>query len=231
MALAGATVYPPTPDLAAGFWRRLEAERARQAPASPFSLAAVGIAAAVVAFALIIGIVTPARDAAADLFDSINIFETSESLEDFPAGIVGEDVTLSQAEFELGEILQPTYPQSAELERVVLQDFGSTKAAALFYTEGDDRFVLFATNSRVGKGLPQDGGSTREPVAIPLKDVGFWLTGEHLVQLFDEDGAVIPESERVTDVNTLVWPENDFVYKIEGDIPQSEAIAIAASVE
>jgi hypothetical protein len=232
MALARATVYPPTPDLAAGFWRHLDAERTRKAHANPFSLAAVGTAAAVVAFALLIGIVAPARDAAADLFDTINIFETNEPLKDFPTGIIGEEVTLTEAQVALGrEILQPTYPEGAELERVILQDFGSVKAVALFYTARDERFVLFATNSRVGKGLPENGDSTREPLAIPEKDVGFWLTGEHLVQLFDQDGQVVTASERVTDANTLIWPEGDFVYKIEGDVTQKEAIAIAASVE
>lgn len=233
MALARSMAYPATPDFAAGFWRRLEADRARQAPASPLSLATVGLAAVVVAVSVVIGTVSPARDAAADLFDQINIFETDRELETLPHGITGEESTLTDAQIFLGRrILQPSGPKGVELERVVIQDFGSVKAVALYYTHptGMD-FVLFATNSRVGKGLPQGGDSTSKPVPIPEKEVGFWIEGEHTVQLYDDRGAVVPGSERVTEANTLLWPEGDFVYKIEGELTQEEAIAIAASVE
>lgn len=231
LALARATAYPPTPDLAAGFWRRLESERARKAPATPLSLATVGLAALVIAVSLIIGTVTPVREATADLFDRINIFETDEPLDTLPTDIAGEEVTLSEAQVALGrQIKQPSSPEGLVLERVVLQDFKSVKAAVLFYTQPDGApFLLYATNSQVGKGLPQGGDSTSTPVAIPLKDVGFWLEGRHLVQLYGPDG-VIPGSERVTDANTLVWPEDDFVYKIEGHLARAEAIAVAASV-
>lgn len=231
VALARATVYPQTPNLAAG-WCRLEADRARQAPATPLSLATAGVAALVIAVSVIVGTVTPARDAAADLFDRINIFETDQPLDALPTDITGEETTLDHAEFALGRAIRQPSQAGLGLDRVVLQEFGSVIGAALFYSGPDgQRFVLYATNSHVGKGLPQGGDSTSTPVAIPEKDVGFWLEGRHLVQLFGEDGRVVPGSERVTDFNTLLWPEDDLVYKIEGDLSQEEAIAIAASVQ
>lgn len=232
-ALAQATAFPPTPDVASGFWRRLESQRTRNTYASPLSLAGVAMAALVVALSAVIGTVSPARDAAADLFDRINIFETDQPLDDLPTQIPGEEATLTEAQVILGrQILQPTSPEGLELDRVIVQDFRSAKAAVLFYTgPGGLRFALFATNSPVGKGLPEGGDSTSVAVPIPEKDVGFWLEGQRVVQYYDRDGNIIPGSVRVTDANTLVWPEGDFNYRIEGDLTQEEAVAIAASVQ
>lgn len=231
-ALAQATAFPPTPDIAAGFWRRLETQRTQNTYASPFSLAGVALAALVITIAATLGTVSPARDAAADLFDRINIFETDQPLDELPTNILGEEAPLDDAEFQVGRrILQPTSPEGLELERVLVQDFGSTKAAVLFYTgPGGLRFALFATNSPVGKGLPEGDDSTSVAVPIPEKDVGFWLEGQRVVQYYDRDGNVIPGSVRVTDANTLVWPEGEYNYRIEGDLTQEQAVAIAASV-
>ena len=91
-ALARAITYPPTPDLAAGFWRRLEASREATArPVSGLSFAGLAVAAAVVVVSVVIGTVTPARDAAADLFDRIDIFETKDSLSGLPTDVRGEE--------------------------------------------------------------------------------------------------------------------------------------------
>ncbi|MEX1157766.1 MAG: DUF4367 domain-containing protein, partial [Thermomicrobiales bacterium] len=111
------------------------------------------------------------------------------------------------------------------------QDFGSAKAAVLFYNApGETQFALFVTNSNVGKGLPTGGSSTAEPVDGVGNDA-YWLEGERIVQYYGLDGNVISQSVRVTAANTLVWDEDGFVYRIEGNVSRDEAVRIAQSME
>ena len=232
LAMSRATTYPATPDLAAGFWRRLEAERSR-APASALSFAGLAVAASVVVLSVIVATVCPARDAAADLFDRINVFETSEPLGDLPTDITGEETTITDAQIRLGQqIAQPSYPDGLALDKVLFQDFGLTKAAVVFYNApGGTQFALFATNSNVGKGLPTGGSSTAEPVDGIGDGEAYWLEGERIVQYYGLEGNVISQSVRVTAANTLVWDQDGFVYRIEGNVPQDEAVRIAHSME
>jgi hypothetical protein len=76
--LSRAIAFPQTPSLAVRVRSRIEAERRLKAAAPSWQLALTAIAAAAVALAFVAGVVSPARDAVADLFDRINIFETAE---------------------------------------------------------------------------------------------------------------------------------------------------------
>lgn len=229
MTFAGATHYPPTPDLVAGFWKRLEATSA-QRPAPRLAFAGAAFAAIVVAIAVTFALAAPARDAAANLFHRINIFETSQSTEGLPTNITGTDTTLAQAETALGaHISQPTYPGSLEVDHVLRQTFGSVITIAVFY-RGDANFVLFASNSPAGKGLPFGGDAAFEPVD-GLGGEAYWVTGTRIVESLHPNGAgAVMGSERVTDENTLVWVRERFVYRIEGTLDKDEAIRIAQSV-
>jgi Domain of unknown function (DUF4367) len=234
VALSRATVYPETPDLAAGFWSRLEASRARQRLASPLSLAGVALAAALVTAFALIGNVTPARDAAADFFDRIGISETNEPLTGLPTEVRGEETTLNEAELALGRrIAQPTYPQGLVLDRVIHQDFEPVQAAALYYEKPNgEQFVLFVVNGLVSKGLPIDSDlSDAEEVEWPGVVEGYWLTGPRRVEYRDPEGNVIPESARQTGENTLLWQHDNLVYRLEGPLDKDEAILIAQSLE
>jgi len=233
MALAGALPYPATPDLAAGFWRRLQTRRETRAPASRWSLAGVALAAVIVTVAVIVGTVAPARDAAAHLFDRINIFRVDE---DAFAGIArdveGEDVTLTEAQVRMGHaIALPTYPIGIEnsITRVVYRDFPPTPLmlVAVFYEPRDGTpFVLFATNGSGGKGLAP--GATAEQVEEMPE--AYWLEGLRIVSVHDEVAGRVLESQRVTEANTLVWVHDGYVYRIEGELDRDEAIKIARSV-
>jgi hypothetical protein len=230
-ALGRATAYPPTPDLASGFWLRLETGRRSTAPASALSLAGVAIAAAVVAVSVVIGTVTPAREAAASLFDSINIFETDESLDDLPTDITGEETTIADAEARLGRAIeQPSYPEGLSLNRVLFQDFGTTKAAVLFYrASGGTQFAVFVTNAGVGKELSAGSGTSERVDGVGNE--AHWLEGQRIVQYYDLEGNVIQQSVRVTAANTLVWDRDGYVYRIEGNVSRDEAVRIAQSME
>lgn len=228
MTFSQATQYPPTPELASGFWRRLEATQARR-PAPRLAFAGAALAAVVVAIAASIALASPARDAAADLFHRINIFETSRSTEGLPTNITGTETTLSAAETALGgHIAQPAYPEGLTIDRVLRQSFGPVTTIAIFY-HGDANFVLFASNAPVGKGLLLSG--TADVVQVDdLEGEAYWLTGRRIVESLNANGGPVMGSERVTDENTLVWVRDRFVYRVEGNVDKDEAIRIAQSV-
>lgn len=228
--MGSAVRYPPTPDLAAGFWRRLEAAPRHGRLSGRLAFGAAALVAVVLAASVAIALVAPARDAAADLFHSINIFETDQPTEGLPTDIAGRETTLGDTESALGtHISLPTYPASLELKRVLLQDYGQVNVAALFY-EGDGiPFVLFTSNAPIGKGIHPGSDVDVEPVS-GVGDEAYWLQGERIVQSYRRDGSVVSASIRVTNANTLVWAQSNYVYRIEGDVQKDMAIAIAQSV-
>jgi len=234
--LSRALVFPQTPSLAGRVRARIEQERVTRGAAPSWQLALTTIAAAAVVLAFVAGVSAPARDAVADLFDRINIFETAEVPPDLTRDIAGTPLTIEEAEAALGfPIPLPTEPEQLEPERVLLQDFGQVKAAVLFFRHpGGTPFALFETNAHAGKGLPAAGKGVTEPSqAQPVFGFGneaYWLTGLRIVQYYDLDGSVIQQSVRATDVNTLLWDEDGRVFRLEGNISQEEAIEIAQSL-
>jgi len=235
--LAQAMAFPPTPSFAGSVRARIEAEREVRAPAPSWQLALTAAAAALVGLAFVAGVLAPARDAVADLFDSINIFETDEVPADLTREITGTPISLEAAEASLGRPIRlPAYPEEMAPERVLLQDFGPVKAAVLFFEHPNGTpFALFETNAGVGKGLPVAGkGVVGEAQAEPVSGLGseaYWLTGLRIVQYYDLEGSVIQDSVRATEVNTLLWGEDGYVFRIEGDLSKDEAIKIAGSLE
>jgi hypothetical protein len=228
MTFSQATQYPPTPDLASGFWQRLGETQARR-PARGLAFAGAVLAVIVLVVAVTFALAAPARDAAADLFHRINIFETSQSTEGLPTDITGTPTTLIAAETALGgQIAQPAYPENLTADHVLRQTFGQVITIAIFY-RGDANFVLFASNASVGKGLLIGGTADVEPVDN-LGGEAYWLTGRRIVESLSPNGGAIMGSERVTEENTLVWVRDRFVYRIEGNIEKDEAIRIAQSV-
>ncbi len=233
--LSRAIAFPEAPSLASRVRSRIEADRTRRAPS--WQLALTAIAAAAVALAFIAGVASPARDAIADLFDRINIFETAEVPKDLTREISGTQVTLEEAEARLGlPLILPGDAATTEPDRVLIQDFRSVKAAVLFFRHSDGTpYALFETNAAVGKGLPIAGkGVVSSSQARPVRDLGdeaYWLTGLRIVQYYDPSGAVIRDSVRATEENTLLWSANGRVFRIEGNLTQEQAIGIARSLK
>ncbi|HSP55628.1 MAG TPA: hypothetical protein VLS25_08570 [Dehalococcoidia bacterium] len=221
--LSGAVRYPATPDVAKAVTGRLAARRPQRfvAPAWRFAGAAV---AAVVAVALLVAVIAPAREAVADLFDRIDIFRT----EGVPPGITyeikGRGVTLEEARAAVGSPL--ALPEGRQPSRVLLQEFMKVKAAVLFFEpDGGPGYALFETNAIVGKGIP-----VGEPDAEPVAGLGgeaFWLTGLHIVQYENDRGDVFYQSQRATDQNTLIWAREGHVFRIEGPVEEGAAVEIA----
>jgi len=221
--LSRAVRYPATPNLAAAAPELLR--KPRLAPSGLRAAAAVVVALA----ALVAGVavVAPAREAVADLFDKINIFGIDQVPRGLTYEIEGREVTLEVARDALG--FEPASPAGAQLSRVLLQEFGSVSAAALFFDPANGPgYVLFETNGRVGKGIPT-GGEEAELVE-GLGAEAYWLTGLRLVQYQNLYGDVIYESRRITDQNTLIWSRDGFVFRIEGPLEKEAAVELAESL-
>jgi hypothetical protein len=222
--LSRAVRYPATPDLAAA-----APELLRKPRLAPSGLrAAAVVVAAVAALGAGVAVVAPAREAVADLFDKINIFGIDQVPRGLTYEIVGREVTLDVARDALG--FEPASPAGAHLSRVLLQEFGSVSAAALFFDPANGpSYVLFETNGRVGKGIPT-GGEEAEFVE-GLGAEAYWLTGLRLVQYQNLYGDVIYESRRVTDQNTLIWSRDGLVFRIEGPLEVEAAVEVAQSLQ
>ena len=234
--LSRAMAFPETPSLASRARSRIEAERRLVAPAPSWQLALTAVAAAAVALAFLVGVVSPARDAIADFFHRINIFEMAEVPSDVTREISGTEVTLDEAEKLLGmPLFLPSQAETTGPDRVLIQDFHTVKAAVLFYRDSDGTpYAVFETNAQVGKGIPIAGkgvlSSSQVQSVRGLGEEAYWLTGLRIVQYYDPSGAVIRDSVRATEANTLLWSANGRVFRIEGNITQERALAISRSL-
>ncbi len=224
MLLSRAVRYPATPGLAAA-----ARERPREPRLAPSGLRAA--AAAVVALAALVAgvaVVAPAREAVADLFDKINIFEIDHVPPGLTYEIEGREVSLDVAQDALG--FEPALPAGAQPSQVLLQEFGEVKAAALFFDPANGPgYVLFETNGQVGKGIPT--GGVEADFVEGLGGEAYWLTGLRLVQYQNRYGDVIYESRRVTDQNTLIWSRGGLVFRIEGSLEMEAAVEVAQSLQ
>jgi hypothetical protein len=229
--LGRAVAYPPTPSLTGAVAARLSP---RPAGAPAWGLAGVALATAVVVVALVAGTIGPAREAMADLFDRINIFEVADVPAELPTDIRGEPVSLDEAKTRLKAPIEiPAHPEGLadSLTEVLFQDLrpGEMQAVALFFEPPDGApFVLFQTNAHAGKGLGPGASAER---VTGLGREAYWLEGLRIVQLYDSQGNFLRESERRTEANTLLWANEDgFVRRIEGDLTKEEAVRIAQSL-
>lgn len=234
--------YPETPSLAAAVRRRLEVQERTAAHqpglwALPIGRQALaGIAAAtVVALALALGVWSPGREAVADFFDRLNIFQTEESPAGLPREVVGTPVSPAEAKERLGFApKEATCPKGVRLERALLQEFEGFIAVVLFYEhEVEPSFALFETSGAVAKGVPVDLEGEAIAGAEPVSGLGseaYWLVGLRIVEYYDEQGERILESRRATDTNTLVWERGGLIFRVEGDLTLDLALCVAQSL-
>lgn len=223
--LSQAMRYADTPEIAEDVARRI-GERPARRLVPGWAMAAMAVAAVAVLLAALTAIVPPVRDAVADVFDRINIFEDSDVPEDVTTEIEGEPLTLAEAETLTG--IDLLLPEGLEPDEVLFQDFGELKATAIFFDDPEaGEFVLFETDGDVDKFLSPEADWA--PVE-GLEGDAYWLTGRRLVQYRVEGGGTIQESARVTDLNTLVWEQGRYVFRLEGNLLEAQAVEIARSL-
>jgi hypothetical protein len=73
-------------------------------------------------------------------------------------------------------------------------------------------------------------GTTYEPVTVEGQQ-GFWISGEpHVIAYLEADGDIRNETVRLAG-NVLLWESGAITYRIESTLSQSEALAIAESLD
>ena len=155
--------YPATPELAAAFERVSQPDPGTPVRPPTWSLVGTAVAAAIVAMAVIVGVLAPAQEAVADLFDRINIFQAEEIPSDLPTDIRGEQTTLEEASRRLGRPLAlPAEADGSEMapSKVLYQQFapGGPQGVVLFFESEDAGapFVLFEIDGGARQG-PRHG--------------------------------------------------------------------------
>jgi hypothetical protein len=138
---------------------------------------------------------------------------------ELPAG--AQPATLEEVSRALG--FEAAFPEGLGVPQAVyLIDYGRESAAVLRYANLDLWEAKPRSGITYGKGLPE-GVILLELTTAGGRDVYFIEGGPHIVRLFDDDSA-IPGSERTVERNTLVFSTERAFYRIETDLPRSEAL-------
>lgn len=233
---ASTIAYPATPALRARIVARIATQgTARRAPLAvptnvrPFAAAAAAVAIAALALSLAIPM---SRSALAEFFgiegERIERLPTpapgtTPTPFPTPQGIesIATPFTLAEAATRLG--FAPALPDGAGAPDGVYLLSLPEAVVVLQYP----RFDLWQSKTIgfFGKGLPAEallrefliGG---EPAA--------WISGgNHIVTFIDARGTPVVASQRTVSRNTLVWSTNYANYRLETDLSEAEAIAIA----
>ena len=217
---------PPPPQVTDAVLARLDAPVARR-PARRLVAAAVAV---LVAFLTAMVVSPTVRAAVYDLLrvGGVEIHENEKA----PApptsvepALPGErDVSLAQAReaapFPLRLPSRLGDPDNVRLidgnpPRVVSMAFGAVRVDQ-FDGGLDPMFSKFASATDISH-VTVDGGP------------GIWVGRPHVVIYNDRDGTLHEETARLAG-STLIWEKNGITYRVEGDLTQSEAIAIADSL-
>jgi hypothetical protein len=235
--LARAVAYPPTPDVARAVVRRLGEPGERRAVPS-WRIAAGGVAAGLVAMALVLAVSKDARDAVAGFLGMAVEGERIEVL-GAPSGTTptplptqvalertAERVTLEEAVVRAG--FEPVLPSNLGVP-VAVYLVGSPETIVVDYGAVQVWEFQLADKIFVGKGVT-GGGDVVAPVAVNGKP-GYWITGgERIVTIVRADGTPMAGTTRTVIENALVWADGGLYRRIEGPKTLEEAQAIAESM-
>lgn len=240
--------WPATPALAARIRTRIAAPAPRPWFQNRWALAAAAI---LVVLAALIAY-TPSREAIASwinlhtIFTRVNQLPTPSPLPSGPLGKrlgLGDPTTLGQAQSKVSwhivvpaslgkpdEVylqLPPLGPPQGEVTLVYksrpgLKTSGQTGVAVLV-TEANGT----VDTQMFGKML--GNGTTLEEVTVNGHK-GYWIAGQpHVFFFIDADGKFRDETLRLA-TNTLLIDDNGTVVRIEGDLTETQALEIAASL-
>ncbi len=256
--LAAQVEYPPTPNIAArardGVTGRQMLPAARPARPAGRRLAwALGVMALL---ALSLLAVPATRAALLSFFARVGAIEifidesaptvpaptrppSTPSFSALPATTTPEAVTHSLSLIDLGE---PTTLAEAERQAHFTPDLpaalgapdevythpGIDLPAITLVWRPDDGPPLSLTAIAVAEFARKVVAATAvEEVAVG-DETGLWLTGPHHLQLFgDWQGS----NRLLITSNVLIWVHGGITYRLEGDLSQADAVAIAASLD
>jgi hypothetical protein len=221
-ALGRELAFPPEPDVAPAVRARLRAR--------PFPWRRVALALAVLAAALAAALAVPqARSALLRFFHLRGA--TVELVETLPtAGErrgLGRPATLAEAQRQVGfRLLLPpldggrperAYVVADSLATVVIRAHGRRVLLSEFPSFGDHALKKLA-----------GGESTVEPSRVGPYDA-LWLRGPHTFSYFDRSTGYSERPVRIRG-NVLLWDRNGLTLRLEGELTEPQAVAIARSV-
>lgn len=226
MDAARRTFYPPTPDLAGAIVRRLNHRRL------PL-LITLSRAAAVLllAFAVILLTVPEARAAVLSLLRVGGVTLLRETpipaptLDLVPTVLLLDGrTTLEAARQSLPfDLKLPAYPQDlGNPDHVFVPD---DESSVLVWTEGDAIqlvLTIHPLDRPMSKYYPWTETGTRVN-----GEYAAWLTEPHT--LFDSGGDAV--TRRIIHDHVLIWYNSEVTYRLETDLPMTEAVKIAESLE
>ena len=229
--------YPPTPDLRARVaasigQTRFDAGRSpRRFTAAP--LLAAAAAMAVIALSAAVA-VPSSRSAIAEFFgiegERVERLPTpppgtSATPLPTPAGIdqLATPVSLSAAEAAIG--FTPPLPAGGAPDALYLVNYGGP-VVVLHY----DRYELWESKNTgfFQKGLP--ASAVLHEFTIDGNPAAWISGGNHIIEYREASGTPVAGSQRTVGRNTLVWSTPNANYRIETDLSEAEAVAIAESL-
>lgn len=247
--LSGQIEYPVTPDLAAGLHGRLAA-LPRPAPArQPWRFRSLRVVAVVAAAILLVvgatlAAIPGARSTLAHWFGIPGVVvNTVPSPPSVPLGSglnLGNRTTESSARQQLDFAIKQ--PQLAELgvpDAIYLRTSSAGKQVSLLYRPRPG--YPGVTHTGVGLLISEFRGTTSPFMGkliysgSNVKEVtvngqpGYWIQGEHAFFYEGPNGEFEQDTLRLS-ANALLWSQNGVTYRIEGNIDESKAMAVASSM-
>jgi hypothetical protein len=234
--LARELEFPQAPDVSARVGERLRTEPAPRRPRFAPPRRTLVIALAVLALALATALaVPPVRGALLDLFHIGGV--TVERVETLPpvtneANLhLGRRTTLPEARRSVDfPILVPGDPKLGAPDRVFRSSAIPGGAVSLLYgTQRDPRLLVTAFRGTTGPDLVKKtfaGATEVRPVDVRGTQ-GYFITGApHAVVFRDRTGRIREDEYRLAK-DVLLWVAGTVTYRLEGDLTEQRALAIA----
>ena len=236
---ASGTRYPHTPSLRAGVLAAVAPAAARRAPARawrPFVLAAACIVALAAAAVLA---VPSSRSAVAEFFgvkgSKIEVAPTpapgvTPTPLPTPAGITQSATPIAPADARAALGFAPPRPGGAgdPAGLYAVDYFRQIKVVVLHY----DAYDLWIARPDEG-GIFQKTLGTETRLDTPLVQgrTANWISGgSHIVTYIDAEGREAAGAQHAVARNTLIWRTNAAFYRLETDLPEAQAVALAESL-
>lgn len=127
----------------------------------------------------------------------------------------------------------PSYPSYlGEPDLAFLQERAAPMAVVAWYVPGArEKVRILLYQMALGDAAKETyGGGDFLSRALVNGNPARWVSGPHLLSLYDEGGGGNLDAQRHTVSNALIWEENGVAYRLETPMSLSEAVRVAESV-
>lgn len=141
------------------------------------------------------------------------------------------ETTLAEAQARIDFTIRlPTYPSDlGQPDRIFVQQFGGP-VVILVWLDPDQSDQIRLSLHLLG---PNTYAQKMQPELVERTEVNgqpaLWTHGPYLLQ-FQEGSSVATNPGRLIDGHVLIWLEDDITYRLETDLPLTEAIRVAESL-